>query len=229
MLSELFQLFRGDIEIIDFVVQLCALLFVLLCNLPIHEFAHAKAAAMLGDDTARLSGRLTINPFAHLDPIGSVLMLVVGFGYAKPVPVNANNFKNPRVGMAITAFAGPLSNLIMCIIYCFLSNLVIFKGATSGSLFISAIYTFFFFAAYTNAALAVFNFLPVPPLDGSRIITLLIPKKYYFLIMQYEKYIMIGVLVLLFSRVLTKPLSFLTNLVMNLLVTVTSLPFTALG
>ena len=107
----IFDLFRNGFSM-ELVLNLCARLFVLFCVLPVHEFAHAFVATKLGDQTARLSGRLTVNPLAHLDLFGTLMILLVGFGYAKPVPVNPRNFKNPKVGMAITALMGPVANLV---------------------------------------------------------------------------------------------------------------------
>ena len=212
MLSEFMSFLRGDVTFASLIAQFGALLFVLFCTLPIHEFAHAKVADMLGDDTPRLTGRLSLNPLAHLDLIGSIMILAVGFGYAKPVKVNMRNFKNPRGGMALTALAGPVSNLIMAFLFAFLSTLF-YSLSDSGNLIFSVAGNFFFFAGYVNISLAVFNFLPIPPLDGSRIATLLIPSKYYFKIMQYERIIMIALMLLIFMRVLSIPLNWLTGVV----------------
>lgn len=213
MIKELFGYFRGDVSFLEMLISLCAIIFVLFCTLPIHEWAHAKVATMLGDDTPRLTGRLTINPLKHLDPIGSLMILLVGFGYAKPVQVNMRNFKNPRVGMAITAFAGPLSNLIMSFLFLLLFNIFSVFYIKSGAAILNSMMVFFSFAAIINIGLGVFNLLPIPPLDGSRILTLLIPSKYYYKIMQYERYIMYAVLFLIFTGVLTKPLSVLVRLI----------------
>ena len=104
-------------------VGLCVSVFVVFCTLPIHEYAHAWMSTRLGDDTARLSGRLTLNPLAHIDPIGALMILLLGFGYAKPVPVNMRNFKNPKRDMALTALAGPVSNLLMAFFFLIIYNI----------------------------------------------------------------------------------------------------------
>ena len=106
----------------EVLIMLAAKVFVLLCVLPVHEYAHALIATKMGDNTAKLSGRLTLSPFAHLDLWGSIMILLFGIGYAKPVPVNPNNFKNPKKVMALTAFAGPISNLIMALFFLLLEN-----------------------------------------------------------------------------------------------------------
>ena len=119
----LFQLIRGA-DVFDLIAYVFAMAFVVFCTLPIHEYAHALVAYKLGDNTAKNMGRLTINPMAHIDWIGALMIFLVGFGYAKPVPVNARNFKKPKLGMALSAIAGPLSNLIMAFVFLVLMNAV---------------------------------------------------------------------------------------------------------
>lgn len=199
---------------VEMVVGVCSSIFVVFCTLPIHEFAHAFTADKLGDGTPKLNGRLTINPLAHLDLLGCLMIILVGFGYAKPVPVNMRNFKNPKAGMAITALAGPLSNIVMAFFFLVLRAVAVVFGRSD---FSQICEWFFFYAAYINITLAVFNLLPIPPLDGSRIATAVIPNKYYYKIMQYERYIMIGLFVLLFTGILSTPLSWLSNKLLNLL------------
>lgn len=222
----LFNILRGQSGS-DIIISLFAMVFVVFCTLPIHEYAHALVATKLGDQTARLSGRLTVNPLAHLDIIGSLMILFVGFGYAKPVPVNPRNFKNPKVGMALTAIAGPIANIIMAIVFILLKDIVMLVPVKSQFAYVmlSAVYTFFYFAAYINIGLAVFNLLPIPPLDGSRILQLLIPDKYYFKFAQYERYIVIVVFVLIIVGVLDKPLAFLRDGLFAALDFLIGLPF----
>ena len=160
------MLFRLQIEV------LIVLLPILVFSLCFHEFSHGYIAYRLGDHTAKRNGRLTLNPLAHLDPVGSLMILFVGFGWAKPVPVNPINFANPRIDMMKVAFAGPASNLVLA----FIAGLIN-RYASYNDFFNSVILenTLFFFI-FINIALAVFNMLPVAPLDGSQIFGNMISK-----------------------------------------------------
>ena len=195
------------------VVSVLSRCFVVFCCLPIHELSHGLVAYWLGDDTAKLKGRLTLNPLAHLNPLGTIMLLLVGVGYAEPVPVNPRNFKNPKGGMALTALAGPMSNLLMGWVSIWL--FYICNAYISNSTFGSAVTFFFLYAAQINVMLAVFNLLPIPPLDGSKILAGLLPSKAYFKYMQYERYVMIALFVLLLTGVLNGVISFLTGILIN--------------
>lgn len=218
----LFSILRGEYTGIQIITNLFAIAFVVFCTMPVHEYAHAFVATKLGDDTPRLSGRLNLNPMAHIDPLGAVMILLVGFGYAKPVPVNPRNFKNPKGGMALTALAGPAANIIMAMVFMLLMRLT---ALASVNILTSAVIQFFLFAATINVGLAVFNLIPIPPLDGSRVLQLLIPNKYYYKFARYERYVILGVFVLIFIGALDKPLAFLQTKLFNLLYFVVSLPF----
>lgn len=218
------DILRGNGDGLSLLITFFSRLFVIFCTMPVHEYAHALIATKLGDPTPRLSGRLTLNPMAHISPLGAIMIFLCGFGYAKPVNVNPRNFKDPKKGMALTAIAGPVSNLIMGFICIFLATAVGNLGVASSTM-IYAIYYFFTFAGVVNVNLAVFNLLPIPPLDGSRILQLLIPAKYYYKFLQYERYIVIVVFVLIMTGVLSTPLSFISTLIINLFSKIAGLIF----
>ena len=213
----------------EILLKLAVKVFIVFCILPIHEFAHALISYKLGDHTARLSGRLTLNPLAHIDPIGGLMILLVGFGYAKAVPVNMRNFKNPKGGMALVALAGPVSNLIMATVFTFFSVLVLrFAFVSLDSGIANALFTFTSYTAIINVNLAVFNLLPIPPLDGSRIMNAVLPDRVYYRIMQYERYIMIGLLVLMILPVgdfLWNGLAYLSTAIFEGIFNLIALPF----
>jgi len=182
------------------VVEHIPFALMLIVSLPIHELAHGMVANWLGDDTAYYQGRLTLNPFAHLDLFGTVSMVLFGFGWAKPVPVNPTRFKcNMRLGMALTALAGPVSNLLLSLIFMILGKGAALIGNASGN-------DFFYFANWilmtisvTNIYLAFFNLIPIPPLDGSRILNYFLPyRAQAFLdnLERYSFYILMGILLL---------------------------------
>ena len=195
-------------------------IFVVFFCLPIHELAHGWAAYKMGDSTAKNLGRLTFNPFAHLDLFGTIMLFLFGIGYANPVPVTARNFKEPKKGMIVTALAGPCANLLMAFISICLYYIVLLFPQ---SIAVSFILLFFQFAATVNVSLAVFNMLPIPPLDGSKVIGFLIPSKTYFKILQYERYVMIGLLVLLFTGILNAPIMFISDVLMKIISFIPSL------
>lgn len=192
-----------------------------LC-ITIHETCHGIAAYCLGDRTAKDMGRLTLNPLHHIDLMGLVMMALVHFGWAKPVPVDMRNFKNPKTGMAITALAGPVSNVLLAFVAMLLRSLVLAGYyATGGNAVLFYIVMFLEYTAILSAGLAVFNLFPVPPLDGSKVVFALLPDRAYLKLMRYERYGMIIMAVLLLLGVLDAPLMYLRGGLLNLIQCVT--------
>ena len=186
-----------------------------LIALSVHEFAHAYAAYRLGDPTARALGRMTINPLKHLDPLGTVCMIFCRVGWAKPVPINPRYFKDPRKGMALSCAAGPLANLILALLGVLLVKLNVLLGNAVLSAFpnefvwyfFTYLTQFFLLFHYLNLSLFVFNLIPLPPLDGSRIFYVFLPPKWYFGVMKHERTIHIILLVALALGAFTGVLS----------------------
>ena len=209
----------GNVDFINVVVYIISALAVIFLTLPVHEFSHGFTAVKLGDDTPRWQGRLTLNPFAHIDYFGALCILLFGFGWAKPVEVNTRNFRNPKRDMAITAFAGPLSNLIVSFLSLIITNIIVLIFGINtllGSKILQYLLLFFSFIVQINISLAVFNLLPIPPLDGSRLLSAFLPDRLYYRLMQYERIIFFALFALLWIGVLDVPLEFLSNAVMSL-------------
>lgn len=206
----------------SFIIQILLSLPIILLSLSVHETAHAIAANKLGDPTAKNLGRITLNPVKHLDPIGFLCMLLCGFGWANPVPINSRYFKNPRRDMAISAAAGPVSNVVLAFVFALLLKISysVLPGmiTTQSSLELASILiTFLSIGVSLNITLAVFNLLPVPPLDGSRMLYVFLPPKQYFGVMKYERYISLGIMVLLLIGVLDPVISFASNKIANVI------------
>lgn len=197
----------------DTLIQFLFVVPCVLIALTFHEFAHGYMAYKLGDPTAKNFGRLTLNPLKHLDPIGTICMIFFHFGWAKPVPINSRYFKKPRRDMALTAAAGPIMNFILALFGMLVCRILtkIFVAFPAQSDFVYyiqyAALTLFSYFHMLNLSLGVFNLIPIPPLDGSRIFYIFLPPKWYFGVMKYEKYIQLALLVLLWTGLLSRPLS----------------------
>ena len=210
---------------------------VILLALSIHETAHGYVASKLGDPTAKSLGRLTLNPLRHIDVFGFLCMLFFHFGWAKPVPVNTRYFKKPRRDMALTSAAGPAANILLALLFAALLRLeilavdsffsadllaVLSGGAVSNAFnMLSVLNYILYMGVLLNISLAVFNLIPIPPFDGSRVAYVLLPQKLYFRVMKYEQTIMIVILLLfwlvpLFSSLISGATSGLAGLVLSI-------------
>lgn len=168
---------------------------VFLC-LTIHETCHGLAAYALGDPTAKRAHRLSLNPLRHIDWIGFFMMIVAGFGWAKPVPVNPNYFKKPKEGMAITALAGPVSNFLLALLLLLAARLVYVRAMVTGTL-PETLFSFLVNTASLSVGLGLFNLVPVPPLDGSKVVAVLMPDRAYNWLMRYEQLGMVVLVVII--------------------------------
>ena len=191
-------LITGDIKgaIITFLLSVPIIILIL----SVHEYAHGVVAKKLGDPTAESLGRLTLNPFKHIDPIGFIMFIVIGIGYARPVPINSRYFKKPKRDMALVGAAGPIANLLMALIFTFLIKLMFllvpFAPDTIDWLptAFGYLYNILYLGVFYNLAFMLFNLLPVPPLDGSRILYAFLPTKALLWMQRYEQYFFWGIL-----------------------------------
>ena len=181
-----------------------------------HETSHGLVAFWMGDDTAKAQGRLTLNPLHHIDIAGLIMMVVARFGWAKPVPVNMNRFKKPRAAMALTAAAGPISNVLLMVIAAVLRVLILAVQLRTQWHGLDYVVAFFEYTAVLSAGLAVFNLFPIPPLDGSKIVFSFLPNGAYNKLMHYERYGMIVLIIVLFTNVLDTPLFYLRGVLLQL-------------
>lgn len=211
----MFDIFTKD-GLISFLYTLPALLFCL----SVHEFAHAFTAYKLGDRTQKAMGRLTLNPFSHIDISGFICIALFGFGWGKPVMIDDRNFKNKAAGNALTAFAGPFSNIIMAILFTIILKILLITGVilpTINSVVGSIILNMLILTIQFNVVFAIFNLIPIPPFDGSRILYFFLPAKGREYMYKIEQYSFIIVLVILVTGIGSKLVSPIVNFVLGLL------------
>lgn len=195
-------------------IQVLFFIPIFLITIVVHECAHGYIAYKMGDPTARNMGRLTLNPLKHIDPIGFIMLMFLGFGWAKPVMINPRNFRNPKKGMAISALAGPVSNILMAILGAIILgiiNFIYYNFASNAIKFVEMAQWFFSYFMTMNVYFAVFNFLPVPPLDGSRILSYFLPYKLSYYYNYVERYGFLVLIILLYTGILSIPLTFLSG------------------
>ena len=197
--------------------EIILLLPAIIIGLTFHEFAHGWVAYQLGDDTAKRQGRLTLNPIAHIDPLGFIMLIIARFGWAKPVPVNPYNMHiNPKKGMLYVSLAGPVTNLMLAILSAFFVRIGILAGVNS-----IIFYQMLYYMVFINLILAVFNLLPIPPLDGSKILSGLLPGEQEWLF-ALERYGIVILLILVFTGFIG---TLISKVVLPLAGLLTGIPF----
>lgn len=191
------SLLSGDFK--EFIITLCLLLPAIVICLTVHECAHGLMARVLGDRTAERAGRLTLDPFAHIDPAGFVCMLLLGFGWARPVPVSVSGFriKNRKLGMALVGLAGPISNLLLALL-CYSGVFLIDYGIRSDVMFVQTVSMFLYYIGSLSVGLGVFNLIPIHPLDGSRVLDMFLSYRTQQKLSQYQPVILLAVIVIVY-------------------------------
>lgn len=197
MFSYIQNLFR-ELDL-DFLISTLQRLFAVVLCLTVHETAHGFAAYLLGDRTALREGRLSLNPLRHIDLVGLALLFTAGFGWAKPVPVDSRYFRYPKQGMAVTALAGPVSNFLLALLLVLICKVICLYNYPS--VFFVELFYMLLYAAQLSIGLGLFNLLPIPPLDGSKVLAAILPDRAYDLLMRYERYGMILLLILALTNV----------------------------
>ncbi|MBQ2945136.1 MAG: site-2 protease family protein [Clostridia bacterium] len=200
--------------VVEFLYNLIYILPIVIISLTLHELFHALASHLLGDPTAKNEGRLTLNPLKHIDPLGFIMIVLFGFGWAKPVPVRLQWFEKPKRDFALTAAAGPAANLLLALFGVILYGIALALGELT-KINAATLYflSFSFYFIHINVGLALFNLIPVPPLDGSRIIMSFLPNRIYFNVLKYERVIMIALFILIALGIFDGPLNYLINTV----------------
>lgn len=228
LINTLLSLLRGyHVDLGTVAAQVISILFVILCILPLHELAHAWVANKLGDPTAKLEGRLTFNPLASVDPMGALALLLFGFGWAKPVPVDSRYFRKPKRDMAITALAGPVSNLLAAFVGAVL--VAVMEAFSPYNGFTNFVYNVLWYYVVVNISLAVFNLIPMPPLDGSRIVAAFLSDRVMYTYYRYQNLFVMLMFLLLLSGALSGPLATAQTFFANIIFSLARAPFQLFG
>lgn len=245
------QLLSGNFTLENIIAQILAVLVIIFLILPFHEWAHAFTASCLGDKGIKQRGRLSLNPLSHIDVVGALCMILFGFGWAKPVPIDARNFKNPKLGMAITAVMGPVANLvaalagliaIFAVTYINPSLLYPVSGVAPAQLIYNSIPVCFYsnvattllgqflqFYVIVNINLAVFNLLPIPPLDGSKVLFSFLPDRAVEFCYRYQMLFFVAIFALISFGPLSGLLGSISTAVLTGMSKLTALPFGLIG
>ncbi|MGJ0961907.1 site-2 protease family protein [Faecalicoccus pleomorphus] len=203
---------------------LLSLVIAVVLAMSIHEMAHGLVSYWLGDPTAKMQGRISLNPFAHVDWLGVLCLLLFHFGWAKPVPIDASYYKDRKTGIIWTSFAGPLANFLLAFICVFIYILLIvflpqFVYSGIGSFIVSTLST----SATLNVGFGLFNLIPVPPLDGSKILFALLPDEQYYRFIEGSPFFMLVLILLIYMNVLNVPLAMLQNNILQFFINISSM------
>lgn len=219
LFSVIRSLFSGQhVDIWSVLAYVLSVLFVVIFILPLHEYAHGWAANKLGDPTAKWEGRLTMNPLASVDVVGVFMLLFAGFGWAKPVPIDSRYFKKPKRDIALTALAGPVSNLLAALIGAVLVAVMESFAPVNG--FTRFLFSVLYYYVLVNISLAVFNLIPIPPLDGSRILGVFLSDRAMSFYYRYQNILSLLLIVLLLTNALSGPLYAAQNFFVQVIFTV---------
>lgn len=227
-----FSAFLSSLDVYRLVAFLLNGIAILIC-ITLHELSHGLTAYYLGDPTAKDAGRLTLNPIKHIDILGLMMMVAARVGWAKAVPVDMRNFKRPKRDMAITALAGPIANFLLALAALSLSSLIyrllLLFGSGPTAIAVSYCISFLGNLAILSVGLGIFNLIPIPPLDGSKVLFSLLPENMYYTILHYERYIMGAVLLLAFSGILSGPISRVIGWILRGMCAMTGCPVWLVG
>ncbi len=217
--------FLDNFELERLIFYIVRAVAALLC-ITIHEMSHAAAALALGDSTAQDRQRISFNPLHHIDPLGLLLMITVGFGWARPVPVDMGHFRNPRQGMALTALAGPVSNFALSLLTLGSASALYHLVNPGGPALelLDWVFTFLLYTSVLSVGLGLFNLIPIPPLDGSKVLFSALPEDSYRRLLHYERYLTIVLFALVFLGILDTPLYTARQAVLGVMCNLVGLP-----